>query len=173
MRPASTESSPSSAPQRLPHAGVHFPPPFVYLGGLVLGWLVERARALPITHGPGSGASTVRLSVAALFAFAWLAVMLTALSAFRRAHTTLIPNRPASAFVTDGPYRWTRNPMYVSMTLLYLAVALWMNSWWPVLLLVLVLVIIQELVITREERYLISAFPDQYVAYSARVRRWI
>lgn len=172
MRPASTESS-SSEPQPLPHAGVHFPPPLIYLAGLLLGWLVDRAKALPITHGPGSGAATLRLSIAALLAIAYLAVFLGALAAFRRAHTTLIPNRPTSAFVTSGPYRWSRNPMYVSMSLLYLAIALWMNSWWPVLLFVLVLAIIQEVVVTREERYLMSAFPDEYVAYSTRVRRWI
>lgn len=161
----------SSSTERPPHAGVHFPPPFVYLAGLVLGWIVDRARPLPITGS--HGASVLRLSIAALLAVAYLALFLAALSAFRRAHTTLIPNRPATAFVTSGPYRWTRNPMYVSMTLLYLAVALWMNSWWPVLLLVLVLIVIQQVVISREERYLISAFPDDYVAYSSRVRRWI
>ncbi len=170
MRPASPASSPA-ARERLPHAGVHFPPPLVYLAGLVLGWIVERAKPLSITHS--HGAAVLRLSIAALLAVAWLALFLAALSAFRRAHTTLIPNRPASAFVSSGPYRWTRNPMYVSMTLLYLAVALWMNSWWPVLLLVVVLIVIQQAVISREERYMISAFPDEYVAYSTRVRRWI
>ena len=168
MQPASAESS-----SRPPHAGVHFPPPLVYVAGLLLGWLIERARALPITHGTGTGASALRLSVAALFAIGYIAVFLTAFMAFRRAHTTLIPNRPATAFVTDGPYRWTRNPMYVSMTLLYLAVALWMNSWWPVLMLIVVLVVIQQAVIAREERYLNSSFPDEFLAYRTRVRRWI
>lgn len=170
MRSASTPSSPTE-PERLPHAGVHVPPPFVYLAGLLLGWLVDRAKPLPITNS--HGATVLRLSIAALLAIGYLALFLAAFSAFRRAHTTLIPNRPASAFVSSGPYRWTRNPMYVSLTLLYLAAALWMNSWWPVLLLVLVVIVIQEAVISREERYLMSAFPDEYVAYSRQVRRWI
>lgn len=170
MRSASPPSSPT-APERPPHAGVHIPPPFIFLAGLLLGWIVERAKPLAITHS--HGATVLRLSIAALLAIGYLALFLAALSAFRRAHTTLIPNRPASAVVSSGPYRWTRNPMYVSLTLLYLAVALWMNSWWPVLLLVVVVIVIQEAVIAREERYLMAAFPDEYVAYSSQVRRWI
>jgi protein-S-isoprenylcysteine O-methyltransferase Ste14 len=63
--------------------------------------------------------------------------------------------------------------MYVSLALLYLAVALWMNSWWAVLLLVAVLFVIQSAVIRREERYLSAALPDEYAEYRARTRRWI
>ena len=155
------------------HAGVHFPPPFIYVGGLVFGWLLDRAWPWAVTRVPGWTAATVRVVVALVFAVAYLALFLGALSAFRRAHTTLIPNRPASVFVTSGPYRWTRNPMYVSLALLYLAVALWMNSWWAVLLLVAVLFVIQSAVIRREERYLSAAFPDEYAEYRARTRRWI
>jgi protein-S-isoprenylcysteine O-methyltransferase Ste14 len=155
------------------HAGVHFPPPFIYVGGLVFGWLLDRAWPWAVTRVPGSTAATVRVVVALVFAVAYLALFLGALSAFRRAHTTLIPNRPASTFVTSGPYRWTRNPMYVSLALLYLAFALWLNSWWAVVMLVPVLVVIQTAVIAREERYLGSAFPADYQAYRARTRRWL
>lgn len=154
------------------HAGVHVPPPFIYVGGLVIGWLLDRAWPWPVTRVPGSSASTVRVILALAFVVAYLALFLGALSAFRRAHTTLIPNRPATAFVTDGPYRWTRNPMYVSLAFLYLAVALWMNSWWAVLMLVPVLLVIQTAVIAREERYLSSAFPGDYRSYCERTRRW-
>lgn len=171
--PSASSESPSSAAEGTPaHAGVHFPPPFVYVGGILTGWLLGRAWPWPITQA-GSGASTARLVVAAVFAVAYLALFLGALSAFRRAHTTLIPNRPATAFVSEGPYGWTRNPMYVSMALLYLAVALWMNSWWALLMLVVVVFVIQSAVIAREERYLSARFPDAYRAYCARVRRWI
>jgi protein-S-isoprenylcysteine O-methyltransferase Ste14 len=155
------------------HAGVRFPPPFVYVGGIVIGWLLDRARAWPITRDAGSTASAVRLAIAVVLAVAYVALFLGAFSAFRRAHTTLIPNRPATAFVTDGPYRWTRNPMYVSLACLYLAVALWLNSWWAVLMLVPVLLVIDRAVIAREERYLGAAFPNDYAGYCARTRRWI
>jgi protein-S-isoprenylcysteine O-methyltransferase Ste14 len=155
------------------HAGVHFPPPFIYVGGIVIGWLLDRAWPWPVTCLPGSSASTARLVLAAVLLVGYVALFVAALSAFRRAHTTLIPNRPATAFVTDGPYRWSRNPMYVSLALLYLAAALWVNSWWAVLMLVPVLLLIQTAVIAREERYLSSAFPADYVSYCSRTRRWL
>lgn len=155
------------------HAGVHVPPPFIYAGGLIVGWLLGRAWPLPITGSPGSTASTIRLVIAAVLAVVWLAIFLGAWAEFRRAHTTLIPNRPATAFVTNGPYRWSRNPMYVSLAALYLGVAFWMNDWWAVLMIVPVLVVVRTAVIAREERYLGSAFPGEYADYCARTRRWL
>ena len=150
------------------HAGVHFPPPVVYLLGLVAGWALQRWISWPIT----AGASRVRSGLAALFVLAYLALFVGALTVFRRAGTTPIPNRPATALVDRGPYRWTRNPMYVSLACLYLAAALWLNTWWAVVLLAIVVVVIDRVVIAREERYLASAFPAEYEAYRARVRRW-
>lgn len=155
------------------HAGVRVPPPFVYVAGLAIGWLLDRARPWPISRSTGSSASSLLLALAVALAVGYVIIFLSALAAFRRAHTTLIPNRPATAFVTDGPYRWTRNPMYVSLALLYLALALWMNSWWAVLMVIPVLLVINGAVIAREERYLGSAFPEQYAEYRARTRRWI
>src|SRR5689334_16868142 len=113
------------------NAGVGFPPPFVYAIGIALGWLLGRWIALPITTGP----SQARLVAAALFALLYLVLFVGALTAFRRARTTLIPNKPATAFVTRGPYGFTRNPMYLSLVALYVAVALWLNSWWAFVLL--------------------------------------
>jgi protein-S-isoprenylcysteine O-methyltransferase Ste14 len=103
----------------------------------------------------------------------WFALAATAMAAFRRARTTLIPNRPAHALVTTGPYRFTRNPMYVSLVALYLGVTAMLNTWWPVLFLPLVVICIDRMVVAREERYLASAFPAEYEAYTRRVRRWL
>lgn len=151
------------------NAGVWFPPPFVYAIGLVGGWLLNRWMALPITAGP----SRTRNMVGAILALVYLALFVAALTAFRRAHTTLVPNRPATAFVTGGPYAFTRNPMYLSLVSLYLAVALWLNSWWSFVLLPIVVLVMDRAVIAREERYLGAAFPAEYSAYRARVRRWL
>ena len=155
--------------ERLEHAGVRFPPPLIYLLGLVGGWALDRWIAWPIT----AGRSRMRLGFALLFLLAYLALFVGALTAFRRARTTLRPDRPAKAFVEVGPYRWTRNPMYVSLVCLYLAAALWLNTWWAVVLLVPVILVIDRAVIAREERYLGSAFPTEYTAYRSRVRRWL
>ena len=150
--------------------GVRFPPPFVYAAGVLAGWALDRwVHRLPIV-GCCAGA---REAVGAAFVLAWLALFLSAAIAFRRARTTLIPNRAASAIVTTGPYRFTRNPMYVSLVALYVGVSAMLDSGWALVLLPLVVIAIDRRVIAREERYLASAFPAEYGAYAARVRRWI
>jgi protein-S-isoprenylcysteine O-methyltransferase Ste14 len=152
----------------IPHAGVRFPPPLLYFAGLAAGWGLDRWHRLPI-----SGESPVREVIGGVGILIWLALFLSALVAFRRARTTLIPNLPAAALVTRGPYRITRNPMYLSLVALYLGVTLLMNSWWPLILLPAVVIVIDRAVIAREERYLASAFPAEYGAYRKRVRRWL
>lgn len=153
----------------LEHAGVHFPPPLIYLLGLVAGWGLNRWISWPIT----AGRSQIRLGLALLFILAYLELFRGAFMSFRRARTTLIPNRPATMLVDTGPYRWTRNPMYLSLACLYLAVALWLDTWWAAVLLAAVVLVIDRAVIAREERYLASAFPAEYEAYRSRVRRWL
>jgi protein-S-isoprenylcysteine O-methyltransferase Ste14 len=156
----------SSAPT---HAGVHYPPPLLYVAGIAAGWLVHRAHPLPITGHP----STLRIALMAAFGLGWLALFAPAWSGFLRKRTSIIPNRPAAALVTSGIYRFTRNPMYVSLVLLYIAVTLALDSWWPMVFLPLVVIAVDRLVIRREERYLVHAFPDEYAAYCERVRRWV
>jgi protein-S-isoprenylcysteine O-methyltransferase Ste14 len=153
----------------LAHAGVHVPPPFIYAAGVAAGWELNRWRPLPIT----AGASRIRELAGIVGVLLWLAIFIAAAVAFRRARTTLIPNRPAAAIVTQGPYRFTRNPMYVSLVALYLGVTAMMNTWWPLILLPLVVIVIDRMVIAREERYLAGAFPAEYGAYARRVRRWL
>ena len=92
---------------------------------------------------------------------------------FRRAGTTVLPFRSAAAMVRDGPYRFTRNPMYVGMTLAYVGLALVFNTMWPVVALPLVLVALVRLVISREEEYLEAVFGDEYLGYKRDVRRWL
>ncbi|MBI1744667.1 isoprenylcysteine carboxylmethyltransferase family protein [Candidatus Acetothermia bacterium] len=87
--------------------------------------------------------------------------------------TTPNPYKPTTAIVTAGPYRFTRNPMYLSMALCYLGVTFLMNALWPLLLLSITLFIVNYGVIAREERYLAKKFGDAYVHYKSRVRRWI
>ena len=151
------------------HAGVHFPPPLLYAAGLLAGFVLNRWRPLPMTAGPSSW----RMAVALAGVVGYAMLFLWAFATFRRARTTLIPNRPASALVASGPYRFTRNPMYVSLVVLYVGLAAFLNSWWPVLILPLVIVAIDRRVIAREERYLDAAFPSEYGAYRSRVRRWV
>jgi protein-S-isoprenylcysteine O-methyltransferase Ste14 len=75
--------------------------------------------------------------------------------------------------VTDGPFRYTRNPIYVALTLFYLGIGVVLNALWVLLLIVPLIVVMQLGVITREERYLERKFGDEYLRYKARVRRWL
>jgi protein-S-isoprenylcysteine O-methyltransferase Ste14 len=105
-----------------------------------------------------------------------VAGVLVAVSAaylFRRAGTTPNPTKPTSALVIWGPYRFTRNPMYVGMAVLYCGGTLLLNDPWPLAFLPLVMALVQRRVIAREEAYLERKFGDEYRAYKARVRRWI
>ena len=104
-----------------------------------------------------------------------LAVILAVLASrtMRQAGTNVNPSQPTTAIVSDGPFRFTRNPLYLSLTLLYSSISLLANALWPMLMLPIVLIIIERGVIAREERYLEDKFGEEYRHYKARVRRWI
>lgn len=156
--------------------GVRFPPPLLFVAGFAAGWLLDRAQRLRIAGDGNAGDGNARDAVVPL---GWLAIvagfglMLWALSIFWRVRTGVIPHRPATQLVLEGPFRFTRNPMYVGMTLGYVGIALLTDRLWPLVLLPLVLVALYRLVVRREERYLGHAFGDEYAAYRARVRRWL
>jgi protein-S-isoprenylcysteine O-methyltransferase Ste14 len=159
-----TEKQPGSAT-----AGVVAPPPLLYLGALLIGLGLDRLLGLPglPLEAP------LRLLLAAGLGVAALAVALPALLGFRRAGTHVEPWKPSGVLVVEGPYRFTRNPMYLGMTLLYLGVAAAAGGLATLLLLAPLLVLVRYGVIGREERYLEARFGQPYRDYKARVRRWI
>ena len=89
------------------------------------------------------------------------------------ADTTLRTDKPVSSLVQDGPFRYSRNPGYLSLTMIYAGIAVLRNALWAILLLPLVLYVMQREVIEREERYLEGTFGEEYLAYKRRVRRWV
>jgi protein-S-isoprenylcysteine O-methyltransferase Ste14 len=147
-------------------AGVLVPPPLLYAVPLAAGLLIQHWRHLPIV--PGWAA--VPLGVACVFLGL---VGFPAVLAFHKARTSPNPFRPSSALVTTGPFRFSRNPMYVGITLLYVGVAIWVNTVWPLLFLPVILVAMHYGVIVREEAYLVRIFGDEYRQYARRVRRWL
>jgi protein-S-isoprenylcysteine O-methyltransferase Ste14 len=90
-----------------------------------------------------------------------------------RAQTAVDPSKPTTAIVSDGVFRFSRNPLYLSMTLLYISISLLFNALWALLLLLPLLVIVQIGVIQREEVYLERKFGDEYLRYKSQVRRWM
>jgi protein-S-isoprenylcysteine O-methyltransferase Ste14 len=97
----------------------------------------------------------------------------SAIGIFVKIGTNPRPDRPSSVLAISGPYRFTRNPMYVSLTIIYVGIAVFMQSLWSVLLLPCVLLLIQRKVISREEAYLERRFGADYARYRSRVRRWL
>lgn len=150
-------------------ARVRFPPPLFYLAGLALGIAADR-----FGHLPRLGLQPAVRDVLGIGLFiAGFAISLAGAGLFMRRGTAIIPYKPASVLVTSGIYDWTRNPMYLGMAMIYVGVAIFMNSVAALVLLPLVLTTIQTQVIAREEAYLERAFGGDYVAYKKRVRAWI
>jgi protein-S-isoprenylcysteine O-methyltransferase Ste14 len=142
-------------------------PPLVYLGSIALGVILHFARPislLPRGSGPRFGAPVVVLAIG-LFLFA--------VHTFRAAGTPVPGNRPTTTIVRTGPYRFSRNPIYLAFSLLQLGIALWVNSLWLVVTLLAAVAVMAVVVIPKEERYLEARFPSEYSAYKASVRRWL
>ena len=153
------------------HSGVFIPPPLVYVVPLAVGILLQRF--YPIAILPRNVPRNLALVAGVTLIVLGIALAILAFAEFRRARTSPIPIRPTTAIVETGPYRFTRNPMYVSLALAYLGVTLWVDSLWPLLFLPIVLFTMQRAVIAREERYLEAKFGGEYRGYKTRVRRWI
>ena len=151
-------------------AGVITHPPLIYLTGLLLGWAADRLIGLPPLPGL---AGTTGMVAAAVLAGAGLVIAAIAAGLFVRAGTSIPPHHPSTALVTGGLYRFSRNPIYVGLTLLYLAVTAFFASLGALILLPAVLLVVEFGVIRREERYLERKFGQPYRDYKARVRRWI
>lgn len=139
----------------------------MYAGTLAIGLLLHRI--FPVKFLSNFSA---RLLGAACIGLSGLIVS-QAFREMRRANTSINPSLPSTALVTEGPYRFTRNPIYLSLTLLYTGIGLLANSLWAMLLLPVLIQIINRGVIEREERYLETTFGKRYRDYASRVGRWL
>src|SRR5205814_7235375 len=92
--------------------------------------------------------------------------------AMQRVGTNVFPARPSLALATDGPYRYTRNPLYIAAIGVYLGVTFWLDGWAPLVLLPPMTWVLQWGIVLREEQYLAKKFGEEYRAYQTRVRRW-
>ena len=147
--------------------GVLAPPPLIYAGALAAGLLADAL--YPAAFLPGAvawGLGWPLIGAGVILGFLGDRAM-------RNANTNVSPYRPTTRLVTEGPYRLTRNPLYLSVTLVYGGIAVLANALWAILLLPIVLTVMRYGVIEREERYLERKFGGEYLKYKARVRRWI
>jgi protein-S-isoprenylcysteine O-methyltransferase Ste14 len=143
-------------------------PPLLIAAVVVIGWLAGRLYPL---RWPGLDDLAARLVGYALGA-AGIALMVWALVTLHRAGTTFEPHRGADKLVTDGPFAWRRNPIYLAHVLILLGLAqLTYNLWFAILAPAYALAVFW-LAILPEERHLEERFGEEYRAYAARTRRW-
>ena len=152
------------------HPLMRIPVPWVFLLAYFVGVVLEGYLPSP-ELAPGLRRTEQLAGFALLAVGAALAV--TCLVMFRKARTTTIPGQESSRLVTNGPYRFSRNPMYVSLTVVYLGEAAVLGQLWPLLPLLMTLAYLNWVVIPYEEERLQQSFGATYAAYRARVRRWL
>ncbi len=161
--------------------GVIAPPPLIYLGFLLLGWGLAVLGARPEVVEVGFGwlaapfglEMEVRRGIALTLIVGGLLLDGMAAGLFRRRGTAVEPWKPSTVLINEGPYRFSRNPIYLGFAVTYVGLAIAMDSWVALLLLLPCLVVVDRFVIQREERYLAAKFGGAYEAYRAKVRRWL
>jgi protein-S-isoprenylcysteine O-methyltransferase Ste14 len=150
------------------HPGIYVPPPLFYvvtfLAGVFIQKLVPLDKEFFFTTTSKIIGSTI--IVAGLF------FNLPALRQFFKTRNTLVTIKPANSLQTTSIYSVTRNPMYVSLLLFYTGLAFVIGNWWNFILLPLLILVVQEYIIKREEKYLQRRFGQEYLDYKSKVRRW-
>jgi protein-S-isoprenylcysteine O-methyltransferase Ste14 len=149
------------------NAGVIAPPPLIYGIPLAAGLYMNRTDPFPMMQPEYAlWTGSALIAVAAV-------IGVSAFAQFWRKRTSVMPYRPTTTIIESGPFRFTRNPLYLSLALGYIGISILLNAAWPLLLLPLVLLVMHRGVILREERYLEQKFGDEYIDYKTRVRRWL
>ena len=165
--PDQTTSSSKLSEQSPDRAAVAFHPPILLLicivGGFVERWLVP-VSFLPDGLAPLIG---IPLVVGALALFGWAVITM------RRGGASVPTHTPTAAIVASGPYRFSRNPIYLAMMLLLIGLGCWTNSIWFLAWTVVATILLTYFVIKREEEYLERKFGEAYLGYKRGVRRWI
>ena len=147
--------------------GVIIFPPVIFYGAFLIGVLVQWIWPLQLASG-----IWVRVAGGLLIALG-LALVGWGSHTMKKAGTNVLPSKPALAIVSTGPFRFTRNPLYLGNVLIYLGLMLLLNVFWALVLFVPMLVLVDWGVIQREERYLERKFGESYLAYKRQVRRWL
>jgi len=142
-------------------------PPLVYLASIAIGSVLEFVWHLPFLPHALAAPLGILLAVAAVVLF------FASVGKFRAAGTPVPGNKATTAIVRSGPYRFSRNPIYLAFSLLHLGIAIWLNSLWLVATLIASVAVMARVVIPREEQYLEMRFGAEYLDYKKSVRRWV
>src|SRR5574337_44532 len=143
------------------------PPPVIYLGALGLGLLFEWRWPTRLLS------RSLAVSVGSVILVCGVFGLAIAIRALWRADTPINPYKATTTLITDNLFRFSRNPIYVSDTLIYVGLSLALNAWWALALTPMLVGIMQAGVIAREEEYLERKFGEDYLRYKRQVRRWL
>jgi protein-S-isoprenylcysteine O-methyltransferase Ste14 len=147
--------------------GISVPPPLIYVVPLVLGLMLDRSRQVPfLPRGVARGLGLALLGGGAVLN-GWF------LRTIRKTDVPIRTDKPVPRLTTEGPFRYSRNPSYLALAMIYAGIASLRNSLWAMLLLAPAVAVMQREVIGREERYLERTFGEEYLAYKGKVRRWV
>lgn len=142
-------------------------PPAVYGLAITLGLLLEYLLPSPYLDWLWRVAIPASLLAISVWLILWT------LMQFRKVDTPFDVRKETTTLITDGPFQFSRNPGYVALTLLYLAIGLALSNLWVISLSIPTVLTIDKAIIQKEETNLIAAFEDQYRNYQQRVRRWL
>jgi protein-S-isoprenylcysteine O-methyltransferase Ste14 len=148
---------------------VRIPPPLVFFAFLCIAGVLEYWFKLNYPKGPLGLRITIALIV---FIFSGY-LALHAFLVLKRRGTYIDPNRPTTQIVDDGPFRISRNPMYLSLVLILLALSVLFLSLWFFLSAICLGLVFNHIAVLPEESYLEHKFGDRYKEYKSKVRRWI
>lgn len=148
--------------------GAPLPPTLIYVAGFVLAWWVESRMPLRGDDDPPAWLGLIGWAMVAAGSLLFLWGMAT----FSRMKTGIMLQQAATRVVEAPPYNWSRNPMYVAFTAIYIGLALALGIWWAFIFLPGVLLLLNMTVIAREERYMRATFGPAYEDYCRRVGRW-
>ncbi|MCA9799078.1 MAG: isoprenylcysteine carboxylmethyltransferase family protein [Cyanobacteria bacterium HKST-UBA04] len=152
-------------------AGVTFPPPALYFWTLVISGAISAIYPLPLPLPGIKPIMTMHFGVVLMLAS--VVLFSSAVGTFKRHDTPLPPWTSTRTLVHSGPYRFSRNPIYLAFTLFVLGFAGLIDSLWVAAAILPVVWIMSTQVIAKEERYLAQKFGSAYTAYTQRVRRWL
>lgn len=150
-------------------AAVRIPPPLVYLGGVIAGILLH-AFVLPL---PVATATAMRIALAVVAGVPAVVLLAGAIGHFRRTGQDPKPWEPTPEIISTGVYRFTRNPMYVGLALVQIAIGVALANGWILILVPVVLAVVYATAVRHEEAYLTRKFGDEYTRYKGSVRRWL
>jgi len=154
-------------PNKKDSAGVYVPPPLIYVAIFFLSILIQSI--FPLNHSWLRSNSWLGWVLIGLFVLCCF----PAIYRFIKSKTTITTIHPVKNLQTSGIYSISRNPMYLGLLCLYSGIAVFKGNWWTFILIPLVILIVQQYIIRREEKYLQREFGATYTAYQRKVRRWL